>query len=197
MKVGLFFGTFNPIHVGHLIIANHMANSNDLDQIWMVVTPHNPLKNKSTLLADHHRLALVRIAIEDNELLRVSDIEYKLPKPNYTVTTLAALQEKHPTYTFSLIMGEDNLVNFHKWYNYQQIVDNHQLIVYPRIDASSSVEKIDEWVANHPNVKRCKDVPLMKLSSTFVREQIKNKKSVRYVLTESVYKYIDEMNFYK
>lgn len=133
MKIGLYFGTFNPIHVGHLVIANYMAEYTDLDQVWMVVTPQNPLKDKSTLLADFHRLALVKVAIDDNTKLRASDIEFNLPKPSYTMTTLTYLKEKHPNYSFALIMGEDNLRTFHKWFNHEVILKNHSFYVYPRV----------------------------------------------------------------
>ncbi|HRA74348.1 MAG TPA: nicotinate (nicotinamide) nucleotide adenylyltransferase, partial [Flavobacterium sp.] len=130
MKIGLYFGTFNPIHVGHLIIANHMAEYSDLDQIWMVVTPHNPHKQKSTLLDDYHRLEMVHLATKDYPKIKPSDIEFKLPQPNYTVNTLAHLQEKYPTYEFALIMGEDNLNSLHKWKNYEVILQNHDIFVY-------------------------------------------------------------------
>ena len=133
MKIGLYFGTFNPIHVGHLIIANHMVEHTDLEQIWMVVTPHNPLKQKSTLLDDYHRLHLVRLAIEDYPKLKASDVEFKLPQPNYTVTTLVHLLENYPQHEFSLIMGEDNLKSLHKWKNYDYIIQHHDIYVYPRI----------------------------------------------------------------
>ena len=133
MKVGLYFGTFNPIHVGHLIIANYMTQYADLDQVWIIVSPQNPLKQKNTLLADYHRLALVRAAIEDNPKLTVSDIEFHLPIPSYTATTLTYLKEKYPEKEFSLIMGEDNLRTFHKWFNHEMILENHQIYVYPRV----------------------------------------------------------------
>lgn len=204
MKIGLYFGTFNPIHVGHLVIANYMADYTDLDQVWLMVTPQNPLKEKSSLLADYHRLALVRVAIEDNENLRVSDIEFKLPKPNYTATTLAYLKEKYPDNEFSLIMGEDNLRTFHKWYNHEQILANHQLFVYPRVLTIQEEEevqhignKFENSLDQSPNVHFCQDAPVMKVSSSFVRNAIREGKDVRYLLTEPVQKYIQEMNFYK
>ena len=133
MKIGLYFGTFNPIHVGHMIIANHMAEFSDLDEVWFVVTPHNPFKKKNTLLADNHRFQMVRIATEDYPKLKPSNIEFGMPQPNYTVNTLAHLYEKFPQHHFSLIMGEDNLQSFHKWKNYETILQNHQLYVYPRV----------------------------------------------------------------
>lgn len=181
-----------------------MADYTDLDQVWLMVTPQNPLKEKSSLLADYHRLALVRVAIEDNENLRVSDIEFKLPKPNYTATTLAYLKEKYPAIEFSLIMGEDNLRTFHKWYNHEQILANHQLFVYPRVLTIQEEEEVqhignrfENLLDQNPNVHFCYDAPVMKVSSSFVRNAIKEGKDVRYLLTEPVEKYIQEMNFYK
>jgi nicotinate-nucleotide adenylyltransferase len=204
MKVGLYFGTFNPIHVGHLVIANYMAEFTDLDQVWLVVTPQNPLKVKSSLLPDYHRYALVQEALEDNDNLRVSDIEFKLPKPSYTATTLAFLKEKYPKNTFSLIMGEDNLRTFHKWYNHEVILENHTIYVYPRVLTIQEEEEVQEIgsrfenaFANHKNVVFCNDAPVMKVSSSFVRNAIRNGKDVRYLLTEPVQKYIEKMNFYK
>jgi len=204
MQVGLYFGTFNPIHVGHLVIANYMADFTDLDQVWMVVTPQNPLKVKSSLLADYHRYALVQAAIGDNTKLRVSDIEFKLPKPSYTSTTLAYLKEQYPQHEFCLIMGEDNLRTFHKWFNHETILKNHKFYVYPRVLTIQEEEEVqeignrhDNLLADHPNVIFCNDAPVMKVSSSFVRHAIREKKDVRYLLTEPVQKYIEEMNFYK
>jgi nicotinate-nucleotide adenylyltransferase len=204
MKIGLYFGTFNPIHVGHLVIANYMAEFTDLEQIWLVVTPHNPLKDKSTLLNDRHRFNMVQEAIFDSAKLMASDVEFKLPKPSYTITTLTYLQEKHSNHEFSLIMGEDNLRTFHKWYNHEVILEKHKLYVYPRVltmQEEHEVKTISHDFLNnyrlHKNVILCDDAPVMKVSSSFIREAIKNGKNVRYLLTEPVYKYIDEMNFYK
>lgn len=199
MKIGLFFGTFNPIHIGHLIIANYMANYTELDQVWLVVSPHNPLKDKSTLLTDQHRLTLVRIAVEDNSKLWASDIEFSLPQPSYTVKTLAILKEKHPTYTFSLIMGEDNLRSFPKWFNYEKILSDHTIYVYPRLKVEEEIESssVASQLRNHPSVVFCKDVPIMQLSASFIRKSIKDRKDVRYMLSEPVHTYIDEMNFYR
>lgn len=203
MKVGLYFGTFNPIHVGHLVIANYMADHTGLDQVWLVVSPQNPLKQKNSLLPDYHRLALVRVAIEDNAKLRASDIEFGLSKPSYTSTTLAYLKEQYPDDEFALIMGEDNLRTLHKWYNYQQILDNHQIFVYPRAITMQEEEelnvsgKLEKNKIDHPNIIICDDVPVMKVSSSYIRKAIKEKKDVRYLLTEPVHKYLDEMNFYK
>lgn len=203
MKIGLFFGTFNPIHVGHLIIANHMANHSDLEQIWLVVSPQNPLKEKKTLLDDLHRLQLVRLAVEDNPKLSASNIEFSLSQPSYTMHTLVHLKEKYPQHEFSLILGEDNLRTFNKWFNYEVILDNYKLYIYPRnltVQESDSENKNNTFyqeVLKHSNVIICENTPLMKISSTFIRDAIKNKKDVRYLLTEPVFKYVDEMNFYK
>ena len=132
-KIGLFFGSFNPIRVGHLTIANHMVEYSDLDQVWFVVTPHSPFKKKTSLLADHHRFQMVSRAVEDYSKLKASDIEFKLPQPNYTVNTLTYLEEKYPDHEFALIMGEDNLKSFHKWKNYEVILESHNIYIYPRI----------------------------------------------------------------
>lgn len=202
MNVGLFFGSFNPIHVGHLIIADHMANHSELDEVWLVVSPQNPLKEKKSLLADHHRLALVREAVDGNLKLKASDIEFKLPIPSYTVSTLAYLKEKHPSYNFSLIMGEDNIRTLHKWYNYENIIDQNKIYVYPRVLTTQELntpkeDKEDNGLMKHPNVRFLVDSPVMKVSSSFIRNEIKAGNDVRYLLTEPVYKYVDEMNFYK
>jgi len=207
MKVGLYFGTFNPIHVGHLVIANYMADYTDLDQVWLIVSPHNPLKKKKSLLADYHRLTLTRVAIEDNPKLRSSSVEFDLPKPSYTTVTLAHLTERYPDYEFSLIMGEDNLRTLHKWKNYEEIVNSYDLYVYPRPLTESETLEMDEIEQqksehlaldsrNHPNIKIC-DAPVMKVSASFIRRAIREKKDVRYLLTEPVYKYVTEMHFYE
>lgn len=199
MKIGLYFGTFNPIHVGHLVIANYMADYTDLDQVWLVVTPQNPLKQKSSLLADYHRLSMVKEAIDDNLKLRACDIEFQLNKPNYTVHTLAHLQERFPKHNFALILGEDNLRSLPKWYNYEVILENYELYVYPR--AMTDQEQTDQEhfsdLKGNSNVFFCSGVPVMNISSTFIRNAIKTGKDVRYLLTEPVFKYVDEMNFYK
>jgi nicotinate-nucleotide adenylyltransferase len=192
MKIGLYFGTFNPIHIGHLIIANHLAEYSGLDQIWMVVTPHNPLKNKQTLLDDYQRLQLVFLATEDYPKIKPSDIEFKLPQPNYTVNTLAHLQEKYPQHIFSLIMGEDNLKSLHKWKNHEVILQNHEIYVYPRI----SQEADNLAFKNNPKIHII-DAPIVEISSTFIRENIKKKKNVQPLLPSKVWEYIDHNNLYK
>ena len=192
MKIGLYFGTFNPIHIGHLIIANHMAEYSDLKQIWMVVTPHNPLKKKENLLDDYKRLNLVALATEDFPKLKPSDIEFKLSQPNYTVHTLAHLKDKFPQHEFSLIMGEDNLKSLHKWKNYEVILQNHDIYVYPRI--SAEVDNLE--FKNHPRIHHI-DAPIVEISSTFIRESIKNKKNIQPLIPYKVWEYIDYNNLYK
>lgn len=191
-KIGLFFGTFNPIHIGHLIIANHMAEFSDLDEIWLVVTPHNPHKKKSSLLENHHRFEMVYKACEEYDRLKPSKIEFDLPQPNYTVNTLAYLQEKYPEYEFCLIMGEDNLKSFHKWKNFEVIIQNHQLYVYPRISGGTVENKFKE----HPKITRVA-APRMEISATFIRQSIKEGKNIKPLLPPQVWEYIDLMNFYK
>lgn len=191
-KVGLYFGTFNPIHVGHLIIANHIAEFSDLDEVWMVVTPHNPHKKKSSLLDDHHRYQMVFEATKDYPKLKPSNVEFKLPQPNYTVKTLAYLQEQSPDMEFALIMGEDNLKSLHKWKNYEVILENYNIYVYPR----KSEGVVETQFTNHPKIHRI-DAPVMEISSTFIRKAIPKGKNIRPLLPEAVWKYLDEMNFYK
>jgi nicotinate-nucleotide adenylyltransferase len=202
-NIGLYFGTFNPIHVGHLVIANHMAEYTDLDEVWLVVTPQNPLKKKTSLLEDYHRLAMVKIAIDDNLKLRASDIEFTLPKPSYTVNTLVHLREKYPDKNFALIMGEDNLRTLHKWKNYEEILTQHKICVYPRTLTESELEEMNQIdsnskaeVYNHANIVLV-DAPVMKVSASFIRKSIQDGKDVRYLLTEPVFKYVEEMSFYK
>tara|TARA_B100000900_G_scaffold162668_1_gene138149 strand:- start:2729 stop:3316 length:588 start_codon:yes stop_codon:yes gene_type:complete len=188
-KIGLYFGTFNPIHVGHLIIANHMANYTDLDEVWFVVSPHNPFKNKNNLLDDYARLEMVHRAVKDFDKLRVSDIEFSLSQPSYTANTLAYLGEKYPGKTFSLIMGGDNLNTFHKWRNYEYILEHHELYVYPRL--ATMPGSLD----NHEKVNLV-GAPIMQISSSFIRNAIKANKDVRPMLPPHVWECIDEMNYY-
>lgn len=198
MKIGLYFGTFNPIHIGHLIIANHLAEHTDLKQVWMVVTPHNPLKNKETLLQDSVRLQLVHLATEDFPKIKPCDIEFKLPQPNYTVNTLAHLQDKYPKNEFSLIMGEDNLKSFHKWKNHEVILENHEIYVYPRVDENgqSHNDGGKYGFKNHPKVHFVA-APIVEISATFIRNSIKNKKNIQPLLPKKVWDYIEHNNLYK
>ena len=190
MKIGLFFGSFNPIHNGHLVIAQYMAEFTDLDQVWLVVSPHNPLKPAGSLLQDHHRFEMVRIGIGDYRRLKASKVEFTLPRPSYTINTLAYLHEQQPADTFVLIMGSDNLATFKKWKNWEQILEHHEIYIYPRPGSDGGELK------NDPKIKMI-DAPLMQLSSTFIRKAVYDKKDIRFMLPEAVYNYMDEMNFYK
>ncbi|KQC32162.1 nicotinate-nucleotide adenylyltransferase [Nonlabens sp. YIK11] len=191
-KVGLYFGTFNPIHIGHLAIANYLVENSDLKEIWMVVTPHNPLKKKSTLLDDYQRLHMVHLAVDDYLKIKPSQIEFNLPQPNYTVNTLAHLKEKYPDTDFVLIMGEDNLKSLPKWKNYKVLLEDYSIIVYPRISAGEvPLELID-----HPSIQKI-DAPIMEISSTMIRNGIASGQDLRYFLHQEVNTYITEMNFYQ
>ncbi len=190
MKIGLFFGSFNPIHVGHMVIANYMLEYTDLERIWFVVSPQNPLKNKASLLDEKQRLHMVTLAIGDNTKYKASNIEFKLPQPSYTINTLVHLNEKYPQHEFVLIMGADNLTTFHKWKNYEVILKNYQLYVYPRVKTSES--DFDK----HPSVKFV-PAPLVELSSTAIREAIKAKKDMRYFMAEEAWQYLKSMHFYE
>lgn len=194
MKVGLFFGSFNPIHVGHMVLANYMLSFTDLDRIWFVVSPHNPLKNKSSLLDEKQRLHLVNLAIGDNNKLKASNIEFKLPQPSYTINTLVHLKEKYPLNEFALILGADNLENFHKWKNYEEILKYHELYVYPR--AQSAPSPLERAGVRLSKIKLV-DAPIIEISSTFIRQAIKEKKDVRYFMPDAVWQYVQEMHFYK
>jgi nicotinate-nucleotide adenylyltransferase len=187
---GLFFGSFNPIHSGHLIIANYMLEWTDMEEVWFIVSPRNPLKEKQSLLADKHRLALVRTAIEDHPKFRASNIEFGLPQPSYTIHTLEALAEKYPNKQFALIMGADNLATLKKWKNYSQILEHNRIYVYPRPGTDGG-----EFL-RHPHVVFT-SAPLMEISSTFIRESLRSGKSVKYLLPENVNQYISDMHFYE
>lgn len=189
-KIGLFFGSFNPIHVGHLILANYMVEFCAMDELWFVVSPQNPFKETKSLLPEIHRFAIADRAVEDDERFKVSNIEFQLPKPSYTVDTLAHLQEKHPNYDFSLIMGEDNLTHLHKWKNAEVILNNHSIYVYPRPDAGKGVFN------DHPNVHQV-DAPMVEISASFIRKAIKDGKDVSWFVPEKAWNYIEEMSFYK
>lgn len=190
MKIGLFFGSFNPVHLGHLVIANYMANFTQLEEVWLVVSPHNPLKNKKGLSNMYDRLEMVRLATENAEHLKASDIEFSLPQPSYTVDTLAYLAEKHPTKEFAIIMGADNLASFKKWKNYEVILKNYEIYVYPRPGID-----VEEW-KNHPSVIMT-ETPQMDISSTFIRKAIKDKKNIQYFVPDNVIAFMEGKNMYR
>jgi len=188
-KIGLFFGSFNPIHIGHLIIANYMANYTDLSEVWLVVSPHNPLKRKDSLLNMYDRLEMVNLAIDNTDRIRASDIEFRLTQPSYTIDTLVHLKERYPTKDFVLIMGSDNLVTLKKWKNYEIILRDFFVYVYPRPGYD-----VGEW-AEHPRITFT-ETPLMEISSTFMRNAIKDHKSVKYFLPDKVLDFIDKKGVY-
>ena len=190
MKVGLFFGSFNPIHIGHLAIANYILEYSNLDEIWLVISPQNPLKKKKTLLNEYDRLKMVELALYDDFKIKACDTEFNLPKPSYTIDTLTYLSEQNPKHNFVLIAGTDNFQSFHKWKNYEQILDQYMIYVYPR--PGYDLGKFDK----HNNIKLI-NAPLMEISSSFIRDSIKNNKDIRYFIPSEVYKYIEKMNFYK
>lgn len=191
MKIGLFFGSFNPIHIGHLAIADVMANQTDLDQVWFIVSPQNPLKKSKTLLHAFDRLKMVDLAIADNYKFKSSNVEFSMPIPSFTADTLAFLTDQHKEHEFVLIIGEDNLVHFHKWKNYQSILDHYGLYVYPRPNV-----KKDKIKVSHDNIKFI-DAPMMDVSATFIREAIRNGHSIQYLLPEPLTDYIKLKNFYQ
>jgi nicotinate-nucleotide adenylyltransferase len=189
MKIGLFFGSFNPVHVGHLIIANYMATQTDLQQVWLVVSPQNPLKPKNTLARDRDRLNMVQLAIGENPLLRASDIEFKLPKPSFTIDTLAYLAEKYPQHEFTLIMGGDNIGSIQKWKNYELLLRGYDIYVYKRPNYD-----MGEW-ATQPRVKVF-EAPLMEISATYIRGCLVEGKSVQYLVPDNVKQYLEESRLY-
>jgi len=189
MKIGLFFGSFNPVHIGHKVIASYLVDFTDLDKVMFVVSPQNPLKQKISLLDQYHRLQIIRAEIEDNSKLEVSDIEFDMPKPSYTIDTLVRLKEKYPENDYSIIMGSDNLQNFHKWKNYEQILEDYSVYVYPRPGYEIS--------GSHKNIHIIEGVPQMEISSSFIRKSIKEGKDISYLMPEKAWIYTDEMNFYR
>jgi len=196
LKTGLYFGSFNPVHIGHLAIAGYFTEYTDISQIWLVVSPHNPLKNKETLLADHHRLYMTQQAIGDNNKISASDIEFKLPIPSYTIDTLTYLKEKYPKNEFVLVMGEDNLYTLHKWKNAEELVNKYQIYVYPRPGAVQPDSLVLEKILSGARIVRV-EAPLMEISCTFIRDGIKKGKDLSYFVAPAVWKYIKEMHFYE
>lgn len=190
MKIGLFFGSYNPIHIGHTIIANYMAYYTSLDQVWLVVSPHNPLKTKSDLIDVYDRLEMAKLATENSTKIKVSDIELHLPQPSYTIDTLTYLHEKYPEHEFVLIMGSDNLNTLKKWKNYEQLLKNYPIYVYPR------AKEINPEFRDHPHIT-ITNTPLMELSATFIRQAIRDKKNVDYFLDWKVKEFIEAKGLYK
>ena len=189
MKTGLFFGSFNPVHVGHMIIANYMLNHTDLENVWLVISPHNPLKKKKSLARDYDRLYLVNLAIGDELRLKASDIEFGLQQPSYTIDTMTYLDEKYPDREFTLIMGGDNLANLHKWKNYEMLLEKYRIYIYRRPTC------VMPELQNHPNVV-ITEAPLLEISSSYIRELLREKKSVKYLVPDKVHEYLNDYPIY-
>lgn len=190
MRIGLFFGSFNPVHIGHMIIAQHMAEFSELRQVWLVVSPHNPLKKENSLARDYDRLHLVNLAVEGSSLLKSSDVEFNLPKPSYTIDTLVYLKEKYPSYEFELIMGGDNLSSLHKWKNYDILLRDYPIHLYNR-----------KGTKENPYASRGKfyyyDAPLLDISATWIRNLLREGKSIRYYVPDKVFEYLSHTNIYR
>jgi len=183
MKVGLLFGSFNPVHMGHLILGNYMAYNTDLSAVWYVISPQNPFKASNSLLHEFDRMHMVSLAIDKNDRLGISDIEFSMPKPSYTIDSLTYLQDKYPTYEFVLIIGEDNLPSFHKWKNYERILDFFEVYVYPRSGTP------DTPLKTHPKIKLI-PAPMLDISATLIRDCVRSGKSIKYMVPEEVENYI-------
>lgn len=192
----MYFGTFNPIHIGHLVIANFMATHTELDEVWLVVTPHNPLKSRDGLLPDEHRMQMVRLAVMDNNHLQASDVEFTLPQPNFTIDTLDALKVEFPEVVFSLIMGEDNLRSLDKWKSYERILSDYDIMVYPRALTEGENADNEGAVLDHSRVTLC-DAPMIRISSTFLRNAISEQKDIRYLVPDKVINYISNNYLYE
>ncbi|HNW00161.1 MAG TPA: nicotinate (nicotinamide) nucleotide adenylyltransferase [Chitinophagales bacterium] len=190
MRIGLFFGSFNPVHTGHLIIASYFAENTDLQQVWFIVSPQNPFKDKSSLLDEKHRLYMVNLAVENNYKLQASNIEFHLPQPSYTIHTLTYLGEKYPEHTFVLLMGSDNLPSLHKWKQAEVIMERYPIYVYMR-------RGIEQLPAEVKGDVRLFELPLLDISSTLIRQYIREGKSIRYLVPENVFDYLQEMRFYR
>ncbi len=192
-KIGLFFGSFNPIHIGHLILGNYILENSDMEELWFVVSPQNPFKDKKSLLNDHNRLDMVQLAVKNYPKMRASNVEFSLPKPSYTIDTLTYLKEKYPQYSFALIMGEDNLDSLPKWKNFEKLITDYHIIVYPR---TFEGEKKDHEYLQHENISLV-NAPIIELSATEIRNMIKEGKNVRPMLPPEVFEYLDGSSFYK
>lgn len=188
MKIGLFFGSFNPIHIGHLIIVNHILNHTDLKRVWFVVSPQNPFKESGTLLNEYNRLHLLKLATEDDNRIKVLDIEFNLPKPSYTATTLIHLEEKYPGHQFCIIVGSDSFQNLHKWKNYETIIKNYPIYIYLRPGF-----KVDNQISAKITIV---EAPMLQISATEIRNLIKEKKSIRYMVPDKVKEEIERGGYY-
>ena len=202
-KIGLYFGTFNPIHMGHLVIANHMATHTDLDEVWLVVTPLNPQKDSVELMAQEHRLQMVHLATAENELLQGSDVEFALPSPNYTAATMRFIRGEYPEVNFSIIIGEDNFHNLHTWKDHWELVTHHRILVYPRRSVGEKQHTPtkqegdqDRIPVDHAHVVWC-DAPMISISSTYLRKAIQEHKDIRYLLPDTVLNYISNNMLYE
>lgn len=191
MRIGLYFGSFNPIHVGHLIIAQHIIQHSKVQEIWFMVSPHNPHKEKNSLANMYDRLEMVNLAIEKSEHFKASDFEFKLPQPSFTIDTLSHLKERYPGYEFQLIMGGDNLATLHKWKNYELILRDYSILVYPRPGANLGAFE------NHPSIQVLHHTPLMEISSTYIRKLIQKRKEIKYLVPDSVMKFIESKGLYE
>ncbi|MBM55394.1 MAG: nicotinic acid mononucleotide adenylyltransferase [Euryarchaeota archaeon] len=202
-KVGLYFGSFNPIHLGHLVIANHMVNRADLDEVWMVVTPTSPFKLDDELISEEQRLQMVRLAVAENSCIYPSDVEFHLPRPNYTANTLKYLRYEHPQIEFSVIIGEDNFDNLHRWEEYEDIISNHRILVYPRrvnspnIPPDSAPNKGGQTVVGKDQVVVFTEAPMIAISSSYIREAILDKQDIQYLLPDPVISYIGNNHLYE
>ncbi|MDQ6815560.1 MAG: nicotinate (nicotinamide) nucleotide adenylyltransferase [Bacteroidota bacterium] len=188
MRIGLYFGSFNPVHIGHLIIASFIANNTDVDQVWFIISPHNPLKKTSTLLNEYHRLHLVQLAINNDNQLKASNIEFKLPRPSYTIDTLTYLTEMYPTHSFTVIMGSDSFQNITRWKNYEQLLNNYHICIYERPGFK---------VGKETNKLHVLKSPLLEISSTYIREAVKAGKTIRYLVPDAVLEEIERNGYYK
>ena len=196
-KAGLYFGTYNPIHTGHLIIAATVQEEAGLDEVWFVVSPQNPFKKNDTPVHARDRLEMVHLAIEGNDPFRACDIEFNLPKPSFTIDTLTYISEQYKQHSFALIIGEDNLLHFHKWKNYEKILQYYKVLVYPRPpkNGDAGENTVNEALQRHPSVCRITK-PLMEISSSGIRERLKAGKSIRYFVPDAVIKYIEKYGLY-
>ena len=195
-KIGLFFGSFNPIHIGHLILANYILENSDMDELLFVVSTQNPFKDKKSLLTDHNRLDMVQLAVKNYPKMRASNVEFSLPKPSYTIDTLTYLKEKYPNYSFALIMGEDNLDSLPKWKNAEKLMSEYQIIVYPRtFEGGTSTSLSVSKIKNQENINII-NAPIIELSATEIRNMIKGGKNVRPMLPPEVFEYLDGSSFY-